>query len=118
MNFAPPATVSTGVKLKSGFTNQNKPNKNYGSNKSFGQFYFENYVGAGSGFTEMAYQMSSHVLTLGYAVMLAALLYFVLTIKTVASEIQNFFCTVGCRYGFSIFAAPGSTTELDRSYDI
>ncbi|MDX1592293.1 MAG: bacteriorhodopsin [Balneolaceae bacterium] len=51
-----------------------------------GNSTFENYVGAGSGFTEMAYQMSSHVLTLGYAVMLAALLYFVLTIKTVAPK--------------------------------
>lgn len=51
-----------------------------------GDSTFENYVGAGSGFTEMAYQMSSHVLTLGYAVMLAGLLYFVLTIKTVAPK--------------------------------
>jgi bacteriorhodopsin len=51
-----------------------------------GNATFENYVGAGSGFTEMAYQMSSHVLTLGYAVMLAGLLYFVLTIKTVAPK--------------------------------
>jgi bacteriorhodopsin len=51
-----------------------------------GNSTFENYVGAGSGFTEMAYQMSSHVLTLGYAVMLAGLLYFVLTIKTVAPK--------------------------------
>jgi bacteriorhodopsin len=35
-------------------------------------------------YSPMAYDMVSHVLTLGYAVMLAALLYFVLTIRTVA----------------------------------
>lgn len=53
---------------------------------SLGNSTFENYVGLGTGFTEMAYQMSAHVLTLGYAVMLAGLLYFVLTIKTVAPK--------------------------------
>jgi len=50
---------------------------------SLGNSTFENYVAMESGFTEMAYQMSAHVLTLGYAIMLAGLLYFVLTIKTV-----------------------------------
>jgi bacteriorhodopsin len=50
---------------------------------SLGNSTFENYVAIESGFTEMAYQMSAHVLTLGYAIMLAGLLYFVLTIKTV-----------------------------------
>lgn len=53
---------------------------------SLGNATFENYVGLQSGFTEMAYQMSAHVLTLGYAIMLAGLLYFVLTIKTVAPK--------------------------------
>ncbi len=48
-----------------------------------GNATFENYVGLESGYTEMAFQLSAHVLTLGYAVMLAGLLYFVLTIKTV-----------------------------------
>jgi len=56
---------------------------------SLGNATFENYVGLQSGFTEMAYQMSAHVLTLGYAVMLAALLYFVLTIKTVAPKYRT-----------------------------
>lgn len=51
-----------------------------------GNATFENYVGAAEGFTEMAYQMSAHVLTLGYACMLAGLLYFVLTIKQVAPK--------------------------------
>jgi bacteriorhodopsin len=43
-------------------------------------------VGITSGYTEMAYQMSAHVLTVGFAIMLAALLYFVLTMKTVAPK--------------------------------
>ena len=49
-----------------------------------GNATFENYVGLAEGFSEMGYQMVAHVLTLGYAVMLAGLLYFVLTIKSVA----------------------------------
>lgn len=52
----------------------------------FGNATFENYVGDLTGYSEMAYQMSAHVLTVGYAVMLAALLYFILTIKTVAPK--------------------------------
>lgn len=51
--------------------------------ESLGNATFENYVGASGGFSEIAYQFSAHVLTFGFAVMLAALLYFVLTIKTV-----------------------------------
>jgi len=51
---------------------------------NLGNATFENYVGLQQGFSEMAYQMVAHVLTLGYAVMLAALFYFVLTIKSVA----------------------------------
>ncbi len=53
---------------------------------SLGNATFENYVGITSGYTEMAYQMSAHVLTVGFAIMLAALLYFVLTMKTVAPK--------------------------------
>ncbi|MFA0960892.1 bacteriorhodopsin [Roseivirga sp. BDSF3-8] len=51
-----------------------------------GNATFENYVGLEQGFSEMAYQLTSHVLTLGYACMLAGLLYFVLTIKNVAPK--------------------------------
>lgn len=51
--------------------------------EQLGNSTFENYVALESGFSEMAYQMSAHVLTLGYATMLAALLFFVLTMKTV-----------------------------------
>lgn len=53
---------------------------------SLGNATFENYVGLETGFSEMAYQMSAHVLTLGYAIMLAALLYFVLTMKSVSPK--------------------------------
>jgi bacteriorhodopsin len=53
---------------------------------TLGNATFENYIGLEQGFSEMAYQMVAHVLTLGYAVMLAALFYFVLTIKSVAPK--------------------------------
>jgi len=53
---------------------------------NLGNATFENYIGLQQGFSEMAYQMVAHVLTLGYAVMLAALFYFVLTIKSVAPK--------------------------------
>ena len=51
-----------------------------------GNATFENYVGLQQGFSEMGYQIVSHVLTLGYVVMLAALFYFVLTIRSVAPK--------------------------------
>lgn len=53
---------------------------------TLGNATFENYVAELTGYSEMAYQLSAHVLTVGYAVMLASLLYFVLTIKTVAPK--------------------------------
>jgi bacteriorhodopsin len=52
--------------------------------KKLGNATFENYIGLEQGLSEMGYQMVAHVLTLGYAVMLASLFYFILTIKTVA----------------------------------
>lgn len=51
-----------------------------------GNATFENYVGVDQGLAEMSYQMVAHVLTLGYAVMIAALFYFILTMKTVAPK--------------------------------
>lgn len=56
------------------------------SKEALGNATFENYVGLEQGFSEIGYQLSSHVLTLGYAVMLAALFYFILTIKSVAPK--------------------------------
>ena len=40
---------------------------------NLGNATFENYVAQQVGFAEMAFQLSSHVLTLGYASMFAAL---------------------------------------------
>lgn len=54
--------------------------------KKLGNANFENYVGMNDGFSEMSYQIVSHVLTLGYAVMLAALFYFILTLKSVSPK--------------------------------
>ena len=57
--------------------------------QQLGNSNFENYIGATEGYSEMAYQMTSHVLTLGYAVMLAGLLYFILTIKDVDKKFKT-----------------------------
>jgi len=54
--------------------------------KKLVQANFENYIGITDGYSEMAYQIVSHTLTLGYAVMLAGLLYFILTLKTVSPK--------------------------------
>jgi bacteriorhodopsin len=56
--------------------------------KILGNATFENYVGMEQGLSEMAYQIVAHVLTLGYAVMLAGLFYFILTIKHVAPRFR------------------------------
>ena len=44
--------------------------------EQLGNANFENYIGMSEGYSEIAYQFTSHILTLGYAVMLAGLLYF------------------------------------------
>lgn len=54
-----------------------------------GNATFENYVGSQTGFSEMGYQIVAHVLTLGYAVMLAGLLYFILSMRTVAPKYRT-----------------------------
>ncbi len=51
-----------------------------------GNATFENYIGLNEGFSEMGYQIVAHVLTVGYAVMLASLFYFILTMKSVAPK--------------------------------
>ena len=53
--------------------------------ETLGNATFENYIGL-EGISEMAFQMTAHVLTLGYATMLAGLFYFILTIKSVAPK--------------------------------
>lgn len=54
--------------------------------QNLGNANFENYIGATQGYSEMAYQMVAHLLTLGYAVMFAALIYFILTMKLVSPK--------------------------------
>ncbi len=54
--------------------------------EELGNANFENYIGITTGYDEMGYQMVAHVLTLGYACMLAGLLYYALTLKTVAPK--------------------------------
>lgn len=54
-----------------------------------GNATFENYVGLENGLSEMSFQMVAHVLTVGYAVMFAALIYFILTIKTVKPQYRT-----------------------------
>lgn len=54
--------------------------------ETLGNATFENYIGLKQGVSEMAFQMTAHVLTLGYAAMLAGLFYFILTIKSVAPK--------------------------------
>lgn len=56
--------------------------------QQLGNSNFENYIAFSEGYSEMGFQMTSHVLTLGYACMLAGLLYFALTIKTVAPRFR------------------------------
>jgi bacteriorhodopsin len=56
------------------------------NDSGLGNATFENYVAQEVGFSEMAFQLSSHVLTLGYAAMFAALLYFVMTYRQVAPK--------------------------------
>ncbi|MGB3802165.1 MAG: bacteriorhodopsin [Lewinella sp.] len=53
-----------------------------------GNANFENYIALRDGISEMAYQMVAHCLTLGYAVMLAALFYFVVTTKYVSPKFR------------------------------
>lgn len=57
--------------------------------KRLGNATFENYIGLEQGLNEMTYQMVAHVLTLGYAIMLAGLFYFILTMKTVAPKYRT-----------------------------
>ncbi|MFD1061820.1 bacteriorhodopsin [Winogradskyella litorisediminis] len=56
--------------------------------ENLGNANFENFIGASEGYSEIAYQFVSHILTLGYAVMLAGLLYFILTIRNVDKKYQ------------------------------
>jgi bacteriorhodopsin len=80
---------------------------------------FENFIGNSEGFSEMAYQMVSHTLTLGYAVMLAGLLYFVLTLKTVSPKyrISNVLSGVVMVSAFLLLYAQAGNWTNSFQYD-
>ncbi|BAO54106.1 bacteriorhodopsin [Nonlabens marinus] len=88
--------------------------------QQLGNSNFENYIGASEGFSEMAYQMTSHVLTLGYAVMLAGLLYFILTIKKVDKRFQmsNILSAVVMVSAFLLLYAQAGNWTSSFTFDI
>ncbi len=88
--------------------------------KELGNSNFENYIGATEGFSEIAYQFTSHILTLGYAVMLAGLLYFILTIKNVDKKFQmsNILSAVVMVSAFLLLYAQAENWTSSFSFDI
>ncbi|PRP65817.1 bacteriorhodopsin [Nonlabens agnitus] len=88
--------------------------------QQLGDANFENYIGATEGFSEMAYQMTSHVLTLGYAVMLAGLLYFILTIKNVDKKFRmsNILSAVVMVSAFLLLYAQAGNWTSSFTFDI
>jgi bacteriorhodopsin len=80
---------------------------------------FENFIGNSEGFSEMAYQMVSHTLTLGYAVMLAGLLYFILTLKRVSPKyrISNVLSGVVMVSAFLLLYAQAGNWTNSFQYD-
>jgi len=87
---------------------------------NLGNATFENYIGLQQGFSEMAYQMVAHVLTLGYAVMLAALFFFVLTIKSVAPKyrISSVLSVVVMVSAFLLLYAQANNWTSSFAFDI
>lgn len=85
-----------------------------------GNSTFENYVALETGYSEMAYQMSAHVLTLGYATMLAALLFFILTMKTVKRKyrISNVLSVVVMVSAFLLLYVQSQNWVNALSYDM
>ena len=85
-----------------------------------GNATFENYVALRSGFSEMGFQIVAHVLTLGYAVMLAALFYFILTIKSVAPKyrISSVLSVVVMVSAFLLLYAQANNWTSSFSFDI
>jgi len=79
------------------------------------QLSMENFVQ----YSPMAYDMVSHVLTLGFAVMLAALFYFVLTLRTVAPKyrISSVLSVVVMVSAFLILFAQQQAWQNGFTYD-
>ena len=74
--------------------------------KVLGNATFENYVGMEQGFSEMGYQLVAHVLTLGYAVKLGGLFYFILAMKTVARR-YRISCVLSVFFSLLVFVFVG-----------
>jgi len=87
--------------------------------QDLGNANFENYIGATEGFSEIAYQFTSHILTLGYAVMLAGLFYFILTIKKVDKKYQmsNLLSAVVMVSAFLLLYAQANNWTTSFSFD-
>jgi len=87
--------------------------------QDLGNANFENYIGATEGFSEIAYQFTSHILTLGYAVMLAGLFYFILTIKKVHKKYQmsNLLSAVVMVSAFLLLYAQANNWTTSFSFD-
>ena len=87
--------------------------------QDLGNANFENYIGATEGFSEIAYQFTSHILTLGYAVMLAGLFYFILTIKKVDKKYQmsNLLSAVVMVSAFLLLYAQANNWTSSFSFD-
>ncbi|TCK68674.1 bacteriorhodopsin-like protein [Winogradskyella wandonensis] len=81
---------------------------------------FENYIGLTEGYSEVAYQFTSHILTLGYAVMLAGLLYFILTIKNVDKKyrMSNILSAVVMVSAFLLLYAQANNWSNSFSFDL
>lgn len=88
--------------------------------KQLGNSNFENYIGLTEGYSEIAYQLVSHILTLGYAVMLAGLLYFILTIKKVDKKFQmsNILSAVVMVSAFLLLYAQANNWTNSFTFDI
>lgn len=88
--------------------------------QDLGNANFENYIGATEGYSEIAYQFTSHILTLGYAVMLAGLLYFVLTIKKVDKRFQmsNILSAVVMVSAFLLLYAQANNWSNSFTFDL
>lgn len=87
--------------------------------QDLGNANFENYIGATEGYSEIAYQFTSHILTLGYAVMLAGLFYFILTIKKVHKQYQmsNLLSAVVMVSAFLLLYAQANNWTTSFSFD-
>ncbi|MGK7396111.1 MAG: bacteriorhodopsin [Candidatus Cyclobacteriaceae bacterium M3_2C_046] len=87
---------------------------------ALGNATFENYIGLEHGISEMTFQMVAHVLTLGYATMVAGLFYFILTMKQVAPKyrISSILSVVVMTSAFLLLYKQAANWEAAFNFDI